>query len=534
MAGCNDNAWDKHLPSDQQSDKDLFELISSKPELSVFAAMLKKTGYNSILQNSNSYTVFAPANTAWSGIDTTNVEQMRKLVGTLIVYNTYFKDNAGLYKSLKAVNDKTIFYNTSDQTFNGAKITTYDLAAGNGVIHITDKIVESKENIWDFVSTKTIYQQFTYINSLNKRVMDIDKSVAVGVYPDGKTKYDTIWKNINNFLQKYPIDNEDSLYTYILLEDAGFNLLYNKYLPYFKLSLTARTDSATRFNISQDFVFKGIIDITKFDTLTNVDGVKVPVKNIQIKETYNASNGRVYIIDQSDIRLKSKIKPIHIEGEKYNRASDPNYVFTRYKLWASGERDIAMSSAETQSDTLWRRLTGVRDSIVSKTYFVNSGLVANVANFFIEYKAQVNSCNYDVYYVAYDDITDHFDPTYRSFGVYKIVQKLFMSMPGAPALQFGIPENTRGVANNHLGASRCFVGQGRAGVHEVTKLKQWDLVAPTQLLDVPVATSTADVLNVPRTGTMTMWLCNTARSNTASRQGLLFLDYILLVPRITE
>ena len=85
-----------------------------------------------------------------------------------------------------------------------------------------------------------------------------------------------------------------------------------------------------------------------------------------------------------------------------------------------------------------------------------------------------------------------------------------------------------------LGELRCFVGKTKAGIHELTKLKQWDLQASTQIIDAPVNSISAEIMTVPRTGTMTMWLCNTARSNTASRQGLLFLDYILLVPRITE
>jgi len=175
-----------------------------------------------------------------------------------------------------------------------------------------------------------------------------------------------------------------------------------------------------------------------------------------------------------------------------------------------------------------------KDSVVSKTYYINSGLVANTANFYIEYKAEVNSANYDVYYVAYDDISSHFDHTYTSYGVYKVVQKLFVSMPGYPVLKHGTTDNSYGVANNYLGELRCFVGQTLAGYHELTKLKQWDLVVSTQLISAQVNSAAGEIMTVPRTGTMTMWLCNTARSNAASRQGLLFLDYILLVPRITE
>jgi len=533
ITGCYENAWENHLSQDELLKSDLVEAIASKAELSTFYAMLKKTGYDEVLKTSNSFTVFAPTNTAWSETDTSNVDLMRKLVGTLIVYKSYFSDDEKLYKSLKSVNGKNIYYTAETQTFNGAKIITADMRSANGVTHITDKIVERKSNIWEFISVRTAYLQNDFIKSLNTSIMDPEKSVAVGVDAAGKIKYDTIWKDINNFLEKYPLNNEDSIQTYIVIENDGFNMLYNKYKNYFQMQTVLKTDSITRFNVCQDFVFKGIIDITKFDTLTNVDGVKVPVGNAVIQETYDASNGRVYVIKESNIRLKDKIKPIVIQGEAYSRATDANYVFTRYKRWAQGERDVALSCAETQSDTLYRRTTGLKDSIVSKTYFVNSGLVSNVANFYIEYKTNVNSANYDIYYVAYDDIADHFDPTYTNFGVYKIVQKLFISMPGAGSLKYGILDNARGVANNYLGETRCFVGEGRAGVRELTKLKQWDLITTTQLLSAPVSTG-MDVMSVTRTGTLTMWLCNTARSNTANRQGLLFLDYIMLVPRIIE
>lgn len=538
--GCNESAWEKRLNNEISTDKDLYEVLSAKPELSVFVAMLNKTGYSEILKSANSYTVFAPANPAWTGVDTANVDLMRKTVGMMIVYNSYFSDNNALYTQVKAVNTKSIFYNAQEKTFNGAKISTGDIPAANGVIHITDKLIERKENIWDYLSTKTDNQQFLFINKLNTRIMDEEKSIATGVYPDGKTKYDTVWKNINHFLEKYPIDNEDSAYTYLVLDNSNFDLIYTKYKPYFNMGTELRTDSATRFNVCQDFVLKGIVDITKTDSVTNLDGVKISTRDLQITDTYDASNGRVYLVNQINVSLRNKIRPIRIEGEHYTGSSNSTFVLTRYKRWASGERDIAVSAAEAQSDSLWRKVplapdTVVkRDSVATKTYFINSNLVANINNFHVEYKANVNSCNYDVYYVAFDDLADHADNTYTNFGVYQLIQKLFISMPGAKKLTFGISENTRGVENNYLGTSMCFVGKGKAGVRELTKLRQHNLQLPAQTVLEPIAGDAAELLRVNRIGEMTMWLCNTARSNAASRQGLLFLDYILLVPRITQ
>jgi len=537
MTGCYETMWDDHVEKEKLLNSNLMEAISMKSELSTFASLLKKTGYDQVLVQGNSYTVLAPTNNAWTGIDTTNVDQVRKLIGSLIVLKSYTTKDNELYKSIKSINGKNIFYDNSTQTFNGAKIVTADINVSNGIIQIMDKIVERKSNIWEYLSENSTYSQYSFINSLNTKVMDTEKSVAVGVEAStGKTKYDTVWTNVNSFLKRYPLDNEDSVYTYVVVENSGFDLLYNKYKNYFNMSTPAKTDSTTRFNVCQDFVFKGIVDITKFDTLTNVDGIKVPFKNVLISRSYNTSNGRVYVINESNIKLKEKIKPIYIEGEAYTGATDANYVFTRYKRWARGERDVVLSCGEAQNDTLYRKLTHVRDSIVTKTYFINSGLVANSANFHIEYKAKVNSANYDIYYVAYDDITDHFDPTYTSYGVYKVIQKLFMSLPGAAPLKFGITSNSRGVANNYLGDNLCFVGQGKAGglLPELTKLKRYNLAATTQYVTTPITTTGSDVLTVPNTGDLTMWLCNTARTNTASRQGLLFLDYIVLVPRINE
>lgn len=535
FSSCYDKVWDNYLSGNEKSDKDLSFVAKTNKEISIFNELLQRTGYDKVLQQSNNFTVFAPVNSAWSGVDTTGIKRMRKIIGTLIVYKSYYTAQKSNFNTFKCVNGKVIYYDTATETINGAKIVVPDLLASNGVLHITDKIAERKENIWDYIAEKSGYNQINFIDSLSTRVMDLEKSIAVGV-SNGLTIYDTVWTYKNEFLDKYPINNEDSLFTYVVLENQGFGILYNKYKPYFKQSTESATDKVTRMNICQDFVFKGIVDITRNDTLVNINGLKVPFRDVNILDSYNASNGRVYVISTSNIRLKDKIKPIKIEGENFTSAFNKDYVFTRYRLWASGERDIVLAGGETQSDSLWRKVplppatTITKDSVANKNYFINSSFVANVNNFHIEFKANVNSANYDLYYVAYNDISSHNDVT----GVYKVRQKIFISMPGFATLRSGITDNSRGVANNYLGDARCFVGVGKAGVHELTKLRQWNLIPTSQLLDTPYKGENNDMVAVTRSGEMTIWLTNTASSTTASRQGLLFLDYILLVPRITE
>lgn len=213
LTSCQDSSWEKHVG--QAGDENLMELIDARPELSVFARMIRKTGYDQVVSSAGSYTVFAPGNTAWTGIDTTDITLLTQKIGTLIVHNSYFTDNSQLYVSVASVNGKNIFYDATTKTFNGATIVVADIAARNGVLQLTDKLVERKENIWDYMASVPVSSQYQYVNGLNRRVMDMEKSVAVGVYPNGTTRYDTAWKNINNFLLKYPLDNEDSVFTYV-------------------------------------------------------------------------------------------------------------------------------------------------------------------------------------------------------------------------------------------------------------------------------------------------------------------------------
>ncbi len=533
FTACNEVAWENHIDS-KKNDMSLLQLVASRPELTTYHKMLKKSGYDQLLETPNGYTVFAPENSSWIGIDTTDTESITKLIGMTISYQTYFSDNNQLFKPIKMVNGKYLVYDVNTNSFNGVSLLTKDVAAKNGVLHTVDKMIDRKDNIWEYLSLKTDFKQYQFIKTLNTRVMDVVKSVEIGVYPDGKTKYDTVWNNINNFLDAYPLDNEDSVYTYIIVKNEGFDLLYNKYRSYFKSTTDFKTDSLTRFNICQDFVFKGKIDLENADTLVNIDGVKVPVKGSVVLESYNASNGKVYIIDQSNIRLKEKIKPIKIEGEDYVGVSNALYLFTRYKLWASGKHDIALASAETQSDTIWRKDMSVRDSVVSKTYSLNSSVIANIVNFHVEFQPKVHSANYDIYYVAYDDIQTHFDPSYKTFGAYRVTQKLFVSMPDAKKLFKGTTNTTAEVQNNYLGNTMCFAGVTKAGVHELTKLTKWNLTTTSQTLSSKDISSDAGIMVVPRAGKMTMWLCNSAINITSSNQGLMFLDYILLVPRINE
>ncbi|MDR3366652.1 MAG: fasciclin domain-containing protein [Prevotellaceae bacterium] len=549
LFACQTDPWENHLEeSGQAVGASLLDVVKDNPEWGSFYQALVAAGYDSLLQSADAYTVFAPVNSAWSSVKMSDVNALRRIVVNHIAYEKRLSTDRLQRESLRMVSGKIVSYSAETQTFNGAKVTSPDHVASNGVLHVTDKLLEVQDNVWDYINKIRNSSQVAYLKSLGHREMDVSRSVQVGVNMVGQPVYDTVWADVNDFLKETPLNDESKEWTYIVLSNSGFTELFDKYKPYFTALNDpggALTTAVTSLNICRDFVFEGRIDVSRHDTITGLYGVKAPVKGAQISNVYECSNGRVYVIDRSNILLREKIKPVVIEGENFVGSSDKGFVYKRYKQWASGSYDIMLSGQTEQTDTVFvldddgnripSLVTG-KDSVKAenKTFSTPNSAEAsraNVNNFYVAYKAPVNSVSYKVYYVAFDDISSFSSDANH---ILRIEQKLFISLPGKPALKKGNDASADAVTNGHLGDTVCFVGLDTAGVHKETQLKPWTLDAKTQFLKRPLPTAKDDVMVVPNVGELTLWLCNTTRRNTTRKQGMMFLDYIKLVPILPE
>jgi len=548
----------------------LLEAIKIHPDGSKFYEAVMKTGCDEYLTMATNLTVFVPTNEAWQNVDFNNIPALTNIVKYHIALGKYLRTMPEIETAkLKMLNNKTVRFD--GQTFSGAEITKADNISGNGVFHITNQLMRLNKNVWEIIGEMTNLKQTKFLDGLNYEEMDPEKSIQTGVDLMGRPVYDTIPMVVNNFLKITPLNDEDMVFTYFVLEDQGFDRLCQKYRKYFTSTTPEATDSMTMFNVCQDFVFSGIRDIgQEGDTIANIFGVKVPVKNINIISKHEASNGRVYVIDKSNILLKEKFKPVLIEGENYNRSADNNFIFIRYKpLWASGNYDLALSCNTNQTDTfLWypplqSKLGG--DSVFTKTRRFhaigddgsNNKIIANMTNFFIEYKAQVHSMDYEIRYVAYNDIDSRnrtmanqyhikvpidsppFPEAENETQTLKLEQKLFISLPGKSPLR-----KTGDRIENNFERDICFVSVDMAGIYKERTMMKWrfDNSAERNMLYIlqPINEPDANILKVGQTGELILWLCNTTRTNVTAgstlggAQGMLFLDYIKLVPIVEE
>jgi hypothetical protein len=534
-------------------DKTLYEVIRANSDISIFAHILQLTGYETFLREEQALTVFAPADNALKDMDLTNVEALTVWVKNYIAYLTYYTDQSGTFEvnAIEMLNGKSVPVNASG--ISGATIIKANWTSANGVLHIIDNVIIDRKNIWEYLQEQPGYEQIDFIRSLEEEVMDRDKSVQTGVDVNGQPLYDTVWVKRNTFLETYPLDNEYQSFTVVLLEKAALDVLKAKYAKYFIQKDPIAQDKEIIRQITSDLTLKKQV-ITTSGRFPSQDDILVDINPTDIKESYQASNGMVYKLSAADIKMyENKIKTQIIEAEDYasrydGASTDPekDAWVVRYRSWASGGKDVVLKGA-TRNTVEYDEYDPEEDVIkrLSKTYTytityrTNDPIVSKASNAYLKYEPVMYSVDYEIYWVAYDDITSH----YTNFGDDTIKrpmvleQKLLISFPGELPL---VRDNDAKITHN-FSPNFVMAGVSTAGIHEETQLVRYRVNTTTTatqglfVLDQPFTAEDSfggsTTLKSSTYGKATFMVANTVRE-TNTNAGLIFLDYIRLVPLV--
>jgi transforming growth factor-beta-induced protein len=142
----------------------IVDIASSNPDFSILVAALGKAGLVDVLDGTDSYTVFAPTNQAFIDAGITSLDGLSAEVLTPILLNHVIKgkimstdlsagDNyAPSENATGPDNTKISLYINTDMGVminNDAKVTTANLEASNGVIHVIDKVISADVDVVD-------------------------------------------------------------------------------------------------------------------------------------------------------------------------------------------------------------------------------------------------------------------------------------------------------------------------------------------------------------------------------------------------
>jgi hypothetical protein len=336
LPSCNDQ-FDSHYQVDETvvSNAGLMEVLESRADLSTFVSLLKQTGYDRVLTNDQSYTVWAPTNSALQQVDTSDEELVLKIVENHIARFVNGASGA-LDKTIYMENGKKLsFVGVDDDYFlNGKKLTTKNLTAKNGIVHVLTEAVPFVPSIWRYLMNPEMDSIRNFLYAFDEQGFSFYATDIID-YENGMPIYDTVFSESNAMWNTgYGgigfLNHEDSLYTMILPTNTAWTEAYNRISPYFVSNALESADSLQHFNtqyaIVQDLVFRGRLEnptaLGAQDSLVSTrrrGGVFHDPGYLFTgthTEKIEASNGLIYRTDQlTHHAWESWQQPIQVEAE---------------------------------------------------------------------------------------------------------------------------------------------------------------------------------------------------------------------------
>ncbi len=322
LGSCKDE-WDNHYYPEinGKSSMRLYDYIESRPDLSIFAQMLKMKGYDTTLNRAQTYTVWAPLNSSLSGVNLSDTLAVRRIVQNHI---TQFSIPTASIRDekLTMLDSKLLTFTNSgsDFTLEGKSIVEPDKAMANGIVHVVGDYVPYKLNTWEYMNeTAGLDSVRNYIKSLSRKVYNATASFnSDGVFVDSVfTDYNPVF----TYLCK--MKSEDSTYTSVFPDNTAWSDAYSRIFPFYR-TLPASGGVATQVAFTksaliQDLFFSGkfTVPVAK-DTLVSTWENKLSNGNAILggNEMSVLSNGLAYKTSLLKHKAtESWYKEIRIEAE---------------------------------------------------------------------------------------------------------------------------------------------------------------------------------------------------------------------------
>ncbi len=295
----------------------LFDLISGNKDLTTFAAALKAVGFNQTFgdQQRGPFTLLAPTNAAFdAALKTMNMSAaqllepgnqltLAKILLQHVVPGSLSADALGKLNGYKVAtglpgSTPTIKAAAGKVTLNDATVTTPDLKASNGLVHIIDKVL-----VLDAAGTKLTQKDLLFVQTGSSPILD----VAAGA-PNLKTL--VIALRVSTAVMEY-LRRPAQLMTVFAPSDAAFSDAHKglKVTPADLLADVTRLNTILAYHIvpfpftaqvlaSYDGVVLGTV-VPDAVILVTVSGGKVMLNNSALVTAADvgASNGIIHVID---------------------------------------------------------------------------------------------------------------------------------------------------------------------------------------------------------------------------------------------
>ena len=322
FASCQDN-WDEHYNRDVvgKSDIGLFDYIASQEDLSYFAEMLFITGYDSVLNAGQVYTVWAPTNDALSTVFFFNIDDMKLFVENHICWFSKPVRDAD-DQIITTLNNKRLLFTKGADGFlyDNRHIAKSDIALRNGIVHVLDGYVPYRLNLWEYLLQAEGFESLqAYVNSLFEYELDGEAS-----FDGNGILIDSVMKVTNPILTLLGgLNLEDSTYTMIMPNENAWNEGLELTKSYFK---TLEEDGGeevqeanAKWTMVKDLIYRERLKVPYADTVVySTYGTNMgSPDSLFFDKTYEElSNGYAYTATHYPFKaIPTWHKEIRIEAE---------------------------------------------------------------------------------------------------------------------------------------------------------------------------------------------------------------------------
>lgn len=322
----------------------LWENIKQNSQLSDFAQLVQKAGFDDELSQTHYYTVWAPLNGTFDASAFQNL-------GNSSLLRQFVKNHIADYRhsATGALDERVLMLNEKSYDFAGGAAYTFgevpvsqaNLPSSNGLIHTLQGAVPFYPNLYEFITDSTlaigknIDSLRHYFQKYELTYLDEDASVP-GPIVDGMQTYvdsvmvteNTLWSMMNVMMT-----NEDSTYTVLMPTNDAWLNTYNRIKSYYNYAPTTNAEAFQGGNISatpstltidnaywQDSLASSHLVRNMFFSNNDIynqwiegtpsaygsDTIRSTIRNkfsnprdilAQAKQTVELSNGKGYIVD---------------------------------------------------------------------------------------------------------------------------------------------------------------------------------------------------------------------------------------------
>lgn len=218
----------------QQAERTLWDNISQNDQLSDFATLVKKAGFEDELSQPHFYTVWAPVNGTYDASSLMSADSATVLYQ--FVKSHIAEYNHGISgpvdERIHALNRKSfVFEGDGQYTYAGLALKQLNIPNSNGIMHLLDGAARFYPNIYEYLFTyEGIDSVSAYFKRYETSVLDTKNSV-LGPTINGKQTYiDSVMITSNSLLKMFDakLDKEDSTYTMLVPTNEAWQAQYDK------------------------------------------------------------------------------------------------------------------------------------------------------------------------------------------------------------------------------------------------------------------------------------------------------------------